>query len=304
MLLLLIAATLPSCKSPTTTTQSSEFTLILPDSTIAWGDSAMMRVVPTKPLSSSSVFIWTFGDSSSLVSQSDTIIHYYPDAGVFSVKVVLNDTSNNSHLGVESGTVDVAARHFNLALLQSMPYVDFTFQCHIDTSATPCWGEGVCGSAPVIIPLTWNGPNFTMGSGYNTSHQDTLAPGYSEWDAESGDDSLSGLLDLNSSQIITFSQGVNFTMQAQDLENGNVASGCWSFTTTMYSAENVPFIHESDTDVVFEAKEDLVKNASYENSISDKVRFCSDGTGEESFRATANFADSTVNRYVIIRFHK
>ncbi len=51
MLLLLITAALPSCKSPTATTQSSLFTLILPDSTVAWGDSAMMRVVPAKPLS-------------------------------------------------------------------------------------------------------------------------------------------------------------------------------------------------------------------------------------------------------------
>ena len=48
LILLLIAAAIPSCKSPTAIPQSSAFTLFLPDSTVAWGDSAMMRVVPAK----------------------------------------------------------------------------------------------------------------------------------------------------------------------------------------------------------------------------------------------------------------
>ncbi|HET6401799.1 MAG TPA: PKD domain-containing protein, partial [Candidatus Kapabacteria bacterium] len=276
--------------------------MILPDSAIAWGDSATMSVVSSTPLSSSSIYAWSFGDSSTLLSRNDTIIHYYLNPGDFTVKVDLTDTSNHQSLGTQSGTVHVVATHFNLALLQTMKYVDFTFQCQTDTSSTACWGEGLCGSAPGLIPLTWNGANFSMGSSYNTSHQDTLTPGYGEWDAERGEDSLGGLLDINSSQLIRFSQGVSFTKQEQDFENGFVAGGCWSTSNTTCSAENVPFIRESDTDVVFEAKEDLAKNAYYENSISDKVRFCSDGQGDQSFRATANFADSTVHRYIIIRF--
>jgi|GEM_PF-5316604 len=301
---LLLAAMIPSCKSPISTTLSSAFTLILPDSAVKWGDPATMIVASTSPLSASSIYTWSFGDSSSLLSRNDTIIHYYLNPGDFTVKADLIDTSNHHSLGTQSGRVDVAARHFNLALLQSMPYVDFIFQCRTDTSSTACWGEGVCGAAPVLIPLSWNGDNFNMGSNYNTSHHDTLTPGYGEWDAESGDDSLSGLVDTNLSKLIRFSQRVGFTKQEQDFENGLVAGGCWSTSSTTCSTENVPFIRESETEVIFEAKEDLVKNAHYENSISDKVRFCSDGQGDQTFQATANFADSTVHRYVMIRFHK
>ncbi len=63
----------------------------------------------------------------------------------------------------------------------------------------------------------------------------------------------------------------------------------------------VPFISESDSDVVFEANGELAKNASYSNNIQAYGRF----SGSQSFSVTANFADSTViNRYVRIRFHK
>ncbi len=301
MIVLLIAAAIPSCKSPTSTTQSSLFTLILPDSTVAWGDSAVMRVVPAKSLNVSSVFTWTFGDSSSLVSQSDTIIHYYPDTGMFTVKVDLNDTSTKSRLGIEAGTVNVAARHFNLALLQSMPYVEFSWQSQINTTASTCWHDaGVCGSAPGIIPLTWNGTTFTMISNYNTSHQVAYDNNDGEWDAENGNDSLTGLVDINSSQIVNFFHNINYTMQEFDTTYGMIDGGCWTAVDTKYTAEGVPFIQVSDTDIVFEAKEELAKNASYINNIQDYTPHC----GDASFSTIANFADSTVDRYVIIRFHK
>jgi hypothetical protein len=139
-----------------------------------------------------------------------------------------------------------------------------------------------------------------MGSNYSDSHQSSNAPGYGEWDAESGSDTLSGMVDINSSQLIMFSQNINYTMNELDTEGGQIAGGCWTTSSTAYSAADIPFISESDSDVVFEANGDLVKNASYSWDFRPWGRF----TGAQYFDVTAIFSDSTVKRSIIIRFHK
>ncbi len=295
-LLLLIAAALPSCKSPTTPAQSSAFTLILPDSTVAWGDSAVMMVIPAKPLSSSSLFAWTFGDSSSLVSRSDTIIHYYPDTGVFTVKVDLNDTSNKSQLGTVSGTVHVAARHFNLALLQTMGYVDVSWQCRVDTietkSGSPLYNEPCSPSS--TDPLTWSGTNFSAGSSYSQKNQ-----GPSEYQLFEGGDTVYGNVDMERSQLLSFTISEGNSITVADTDNGFVTGWGESNCNATFSAENLPFRMESDSDMVFEAENNFTKSDSDNQQLYDSERF-----GNETFSIKSNFSDSTVYRYIRIRFHK
>ena len=302
MLLLLIAAAIPSCKSPTATTQSSEFTLILPDSTVAWGDSAMMRVVPTKPLSSASVFTWTFGDSSSLVSRSDTIIHYYPDTGVFSVKVNLNDTSNKSQLGTESGTVDIVARHFNLALLQSMPYVEITWIATVQSVIDPSFPSNNCiFVTPEIKPLTWNGLNFSMNSNsVNSGRYYDSSTGVGTLDSTSETMSLIGNTDVNFSGISLSNDSGYFGIGAYYNASGylyQVNGGC-SLRSSFISG-NIPFKSASDTDLVFQATGNDISSASY--------TYFNQWTHETdvvTIQSNALWSNEPVVPFIRIRFHK
>jgi PKD domain len=296
MLLLLIAATLPSCKSPTATTESSAFTLILPDSTVAWGDSAMMRVVSSKPLSSSSVYTWSFGDSSTLLSRDDTIIHYYLDTGVFTVKVDLKDTSNKSQLGIQAGTVNVTARHFNLALLQSMPYVDVTWNANVgrDTIQTQpilCRYCGFVDPVPFsfINPL-WNGVEFDMNesSGFNYGYS---ATGMS--DTGSAQVSVAGSVDPTLTQLVGFSDDTNtYYFYADSYTDPNFFLQTYQ---SSFRVNDIPFKSESDTDVVFEGIGKTLSGAIYTSSL-----FSNGGNmGQLNVQSQFNQVFS-----VIIRFHK
>jgi PKD domain len=294
---MLIAAAIPSCKSPTTTTESSEFTLILPDSTVAWGDSAMMRVVSSKPLSSSSVYTWLFGDSSTLLSRNDTIIHYYLDTGVFTVKVDLKDTSNKSQLGIQAGTVNVAARHFNLALLQSMPYVDVIWNANVGSDTIPtlpilCRYCGFLDPAPFsfINSLTWNGVGFDMqeSSGFNYGNS---ATGMS--DTGSAQFSVAGSVDPTLTQLVGFSDDSNtYSFYADSYTDPNFSLGTYQ---SSFSVNDIPFKSESDTDVVFEAIGKASSNAIYNSSLFDN----GGNMGELNVQSQFNQVFS-----VIIRFHK
>ena len=205
---LLLAALIPSCKSPISTTQSSAFTLILPDSAIAWGDSATMSVVSSTPLSSSSIYAWSFGDSSTLLSRNDTIIHYYLNPGDFTVKVDLTDTSNHQSLGTQSGTVHVVARHFDLALLHTMNHLDLTWLTPI-RSDTITDGYGYLECEPYVYPVTfgpfaWNGMGFTM--------HDSSASGSTSgliYDTSSETTLISANVDPDKTQLAGFAQDIN-----------------------------------------------------------------------------------------------
>ncbi len=300
LFLLLIAAALPSCKSPTATTQPSAFTLILPDSTVAWGDSAMMRVVSSKPLSSSSVYIWTFGDSSSLVSRNDTIIHYYPDTGVFTVKVDLNDTSNQDRLGIQSGMVHVAARHFNLGLLQSMKYVDVSWNAFVDTIITGSPLAGACGAPGsnenIIVPLSWTGTGFSMSA--DTSYTDSI-PG--ELEAGFGSESIGegGSFDLAFTQITNFSQNLNDVSFSGQERVGNFF--CYSTYGSSLSIGRIPFKSASDSDMIFEAFGMVSKNGAYQSTIYGR------GNGGEhtiQYNGTWTEANPSFIPYIRIHFHK
>jgi hypothetical protein len=302
LLLLLISAALPSCKSPTATTQPPAFTLILPDSTVAWGDSAIMRVIPAKPLNSSSVFTWSFGDSSSLVSRNDTIIHYYPDTGVFTVKVALNDTSNRSQLGTQSGTVTVAARHFNLALLQSMKYVEITWMATVRSVIDPSFSSNNCiFVTPGIKALTWNGLNFSMNSNWeNASRYFDSATGVGTLDSTSEAISLKGNTDINFSEISLSSDSDYFVIGAYYNAWGQLyqVNGACSLSSSFISG-NIPFKSGSDTDLVFEATRNNINGANYTYFNQSTQE-----TNVATIQSTALWSNEPAVPFIRIRFHK
>lgn len=290
-ILLLIAAALPSCKSPTGTTQPSAFTLILPDSTVAWGDSAMMRVIPSMPLSSSSAFTWSFGDSTTLLLRSDTLIHYYPTPGTFTVKVDLNDTLSHTKLGTQSGTVNVAARHFNLALLQSMPYVDVSWQARGYDSII---GIGCNIGGPMfsgVNPLLWNDTAFTMAAQYQFGQaSDTSQP----IDTGAGNISIAGGIDNGLSQLVNFSEDSFYFWESVPVAHMPWCEGTYN---SSFRISSVPFISESDSDMVFEARGKFLENVSDNSKLSYFY-------GYPSVSSYADFTDAIANPYVRIRFHK
>ncbi len=300
---LLFAAMLPSCKSPTTPTQpaANPLSITVPDSARVF-DTVTFRAHYADSTKPSWKYEWLFGDSTKASTTDTSITHVYDSAGTYSVQVTLADTTSGQTIAKQTGLLSIVARHFNLALLQTMPYVDFTWQARADTSYSAQWfTANPCGSPPTIKPLTWSGTNFSMGSSYSGSHQSSPQPGYGEWDTESGSDTLNGMVDISSSQLITFSQNDNYAKQELDSEDYMIAGGCYTpIDATSYSAIAVPFLSESDSDVVFEANGDLAKNAFFKYNIQAYGRF----TSAQNFSITANFADATVNRYVIIRFHK
>ncbi|MFI5201727.1 MAG: PKD domain-containing protein [Candidatus Kapaibacterium sp.] len=284
---LLLAGVIPSCKSPISTTPPPAFTLILPDSAVKWGDSATMIVSSTAPLSATSIYTWSFGDSSSLLSRSDTIIHYYLNPGDFSVKVDLSDTSNHHSLGTQSETVHVVARHFDLALLQSMKYVTITWQSKTSILIRGYFNPGPCPPFFYNNPLQWNDTMFSMD--YNFFVSD------SPYGKHSGESSIYGNADMNFTQLEAFSID---TSSYSFLVTWNGTPECNQTYDAVFRTTALPFKTESDTDVVFEAAGDLTKNASFHSTFSTNL-FTSD-----TQTISSDFTNSTVDRHIIIRFHK
>lgn len=262
-----------------------------------WGDSCVMIVQSSLPLKSSWSYTWAFGDSTTLTSSQDTIQHYFLTPGTFTVRVALNDTVHHILLASKSATISVTARHFNLALLQSMKYVDVIWQCRADTELTEnglVLGVPPCSQSPMTAgSLAWSGTNFSYTFNKSTKMQEP-----SEYDSTWSGQTVSGSVDVSSSQLLSFSSsGGEFAIRA-DTDNGLVLGGNLFDCSSALSAGNLPFKAESDTDLVFEATEGLTKNASYSANSYYSERF-----GNGAFTIKSNFSDSTIHRYVILRFH-
>ncbi len=257
-----------------------------------WGDSCPMRIQSSLPLKPSWAYSWTFGDSTTLTSGQDSILHYFVTPGTFTVRVSLSDTQHHIPLGSQTATVKVTARHFNLALLQSMKYVDFRYQARISLSSTG-GGGGPCGTIPTTDTLTWSGVKFTM----NSTISYEISEPQVEKDSEYGVYSINGTMNNDSSELDIFSGNIFYTSQDFNyMEN----SGCYTTYDNFFDAEAVPLLRQSDTDVVFKARGNLIKNARYGNIFSGAVPH----TGQFSVDDTAVFSDQSADPYVTIRFHK
>ena len=212
------------------------------------------------------------------------------------MKVDLNDTSTHDHLGTESGTVHVAARHFNLALLQTMKYVDVTISAHIDTSYSGNIGP-LCHPIPDMNLLggyvNWNDSVCLNNSSYSSSNYDTAT---GEDNTESGYDSLVGVFDPESTELLKFSEGQEFIFQGR---NTKTLNGCYTAEGIVFKIENIPFQSQTGTDLVFEGKNQIIRNAYYSKSLEISERFYGDNT----LSINANFKTNS-SQYIRIRFHK
>jgi hypothetical protein len=385
LLLLLIAAALPSCKSPTATTPAGPtLTLILPDST-GFDELVSMSVTSSQPFPANAIFVWNFGDSvvdttavpsathtyvvsnaykvvvqlmdsmhrQSIASASSSITvgtgptitmnapdtvsfgaafdvqaaastwrtpgwafqwswgdssstfardsaeHAYLNPGTYSVRVSLMDTIAHRSLASASALVHVVARHFNLALLQSMTVVDYTFRAFGDTiiqgnTSNSCGGPGYVSNR--IGPLVWSNNGYTISA--HTSYRDST-PGFQEPAFGSENIFESGTFDPAFTQLTSFLQGeydTNFSGQDQP---GNFF--CYSTYQSSLSINRVPFISSSDSDVVFEAYGMISQNGTYQSTIYGR------SIGGEltiQYKGSWVSANPTFTPYIRIRFHK
>ena len=261
-----------------------------------WGDSCTMSVSSSQPLKPSWVYTWTFGDSTSLTSQQDTVQHYFLNPGNITVRVALNDTLHHIPLGSKTATVQVTARHFNLGLLQSMKYVDVIWHAFVDTTKTGF--GGICsGPIPTIatMPVSWIGANFGTSRG----------GGYGKWDSThyylldslSYESSDTGNLDLGLTCLINFSED---SSHYGFYESSNPGSNFCRITEGYsFYTHATPFKSSSDSDVVFEAAGSLCNNSGFNASVNSNSL-----EGPFSYQANSNFSINAANRYIIIRFHK
>jgi len=298
---LLLAGMIPSCKSPISTTQSSAFTLILPDSAVAWGDSALMRVVPSMPLDSSSIYTWSFGDSSTLLSRKDTIIHYYLNPGDFTVKVDLNDTSNHQSLGTQSGTVHVVARHFDLALLQSMIKMDIIVHSPFSESnaLNLCQPPNIfLMDTPFVVELPFADSTLRLSNEFISWNQTGFSQSTKEDDT--GFQSEKIIQDSVYTNTDSLLSKISYTESQYGFlwyqAAGPGSPFCRQEEWDQISLTDIPFVSESDTDVVFE----LDGEASHSCQVTAKGTSSSIGDST-TFSVQANWNNFS---YVIIRFHK
>jgi hypothetical protein len=261
--------------------------LTVPNS-VFWGDSAILIVHSSLPLKPTWAYSWSLGDSTTLTSAQDTILHYFVNPGTLTVRVSLNDTAHHVLLGSQTGTVQVAARHFNLALLQSMKYVDVTWSANLIEQGGECPTGGSAYSKG--NPLHWNGSEFSIDSSY--SYYDTSNLDYS---LGHGSYSLQGKIDNANTLVDSLSNLINGygdygELNVRDL--GNCTASSALFCTC------VPFREETDSEIVFEVFGDMTKNFSYTSSASGNYF----GSGPSSGHASADWTKG--NRSVIVRFHK
>ncbi len=266
---------------------SPTLTLTAPD-TNYWGDSCVMSVSSSQPLKAGWKFSWSLGDSTT-VTGTDSVLHYYPTPGNYKVTLSLNDTVHHIPLTSKSATISVVARHFNLVLLQSMPYVEYTVIGQwVGTSS----GNYNCGGTSEISikPLVWSGTAFSMSSNYTFNNS---VPSAGQYDSGSGGISINGTTDPNLSQLVGFSEGSGYSSVLYG-ENGGYY--CFYTSSSSFNITNVPFKQESDSDVVFEANGNLIKNASDGGSWTSDAR----EVGPASQQSHVVFNDSS---FVTIRFH-
>ncbi len=293
LIVFLPLAGITSCTPPTTPinipTPNPTITLVLPD-TAFWGDSVLMVAHTSIPLKPTWCYSWTFGDSSTLLTTQDSIIHYYQSTGNFGVKVVLNDTLSKTTLVSRTATIQVIPRHFDLALLQSMPFVTLTWQATWPQKPITCM-ESRCGSSGTAQPgsLSWKGNDFSDTASFSYNN-----PYTGRFDSGSSTYSQGGTFDSNFTQLTSYSENSGISTSSGTTNGG---SFCYDQHSSIFNISGVRFKRESPMEVVFESRGPLIQHASNHEWFSSRARFvgsCSDG-------GSPVWTDSS---YVTIRFHK
>jgi PKD repeat protein len=270
-------------------------TLTVPDTTY-WGDSCVMSVSSSQPLKAGWKFSWSLGDSTA-VTGTDSVLHYYLTPGNYKVTVSLNDTVHHILLASKSAIIPVVARHFNLALLQSMKYVSVTWSTFLksDTVAPIGFGNS-CDVMPyrsdITKPLLWSGAGFVMHA--NSSWNDSSIFPHELYPPQGSESILdSGTLDPGLTQLTSFSQDSNVWFYS-----GSTGTFyCNATYNASLSINSIPFASESDSDVVFAALGTISKNGNYSSSTQTSAN-----GGSWSIKSQGSL--SRPNSYIILRFHK
>ena len=211
-------------------------TLIAPD-TDCWGDSSIMKVTSSQHMPSWK-YTWSFGDSTSFSSQQNSALHWYLNPGIYTVRVELEDTVRHFWLGSKTAIVHVVARHFNLALLQSMTYVDISLN---GLSQVNKCGE----NDPLLI---WGDKTFS-----SSTFVDSDTEGFYWGNRVFVDISYDGTVDSLLTQITYISHITNESIHIWNTHFGQDDS-CSS--STYYTTNNVPFVSSSNSEIIFEAHKD------------------------------------------------
>ena len=264
-------------------------TLTAPD-TVYWCDSCILSVSSSQPLQPTWRYTWSFGDTTTTYStQQDSVLHWYLNPGDYTVRVELDDTARHIPLASRTTTVHVVARHFDLALLQSMKYVEVNWQAFFSTQIQGTGGI-VCGPQfPPALPLTWSGTGFTMLDTVNLhdSQENGFAVASIQW---------SGSFDSEFTHIFiaTDSNGEFYSGQTQP--GSFFCDLTWE--SSFFSA--AIFQSESDSEVVFKARGPFIPGSRYEATISCK------SYSQESIRTQARWTEPNPPfvSYTIIRFYK
>ncbi len=256
-----------------------------------------MSVSSSQSLKPGWKFSWSLGDSTT-VTGTDSVLHYYLTPGNYKVTVSLNDTVHHILLASKSVIVPVVPRHFNLALLQSMPYVDVTWNATVgrDTISGvngPC---DLCGdyldNAPFgfINPLTWSGMGFDAQESVGFNDGNSAAGSI---DSESAQYSVAGSVDSLLTQLVSFSEDTNTYYFNSAAINTDPNFSLETYQSS-FSANRIPFKSESDSDMVFGGIGKTFNNAVYSSILDDAGNF-----GVLNVQSQFNQVFS-----VIIRFHK
>jgi hypothetical protein len=298
MLLLLIAAAIPSCKSPNAPTPPGPtLTLILPDSALVF-DTVTFRVHYSDSIKPSWDYVWQFGDSTKASSKDTSILHVYDSAGTYTISVSLVD-SNGITIAKQSVTIQILARHFNLALLQSMPYVNVSWSAFVESYTTINAGsyQGYSYQRNITTPLLWNGTGFSLqdSSSYNNIY-DTTQANFEQFDGAEEISTL-GSFDSGLSELVSFVQDSNISETF--IERSYSESGQTTYQNSL-NFNSIPFKSESDTDLVFE---EFGGNGYYNSSYHEIDNF-DDVTIQSQAYWSGPFVPSTPIPYIIIRFHK
>ena len=106
-IILLIAAAIPSCKSPISPTSAGPtLTLILPDSARAL-DSLTLRAHYSDSIKPTWGYAWQFGDSTKASAHDTAISHIYDSAGTYTVQVALTDTALHQTITKQTGQIKI-----------------------------------------------------------------------------------------------------------------------------------------------------------------------------------------------------
>jgi len=290
----LFAVIFNSCKSPnapSTPSPTSVLSLTLPDSARVF-DTVTFRAHYSDSIHTGWKFEWQFGDSSKASTKDTTISHVYDSAGTYTVLVSLVD-SNGMVIAKDSATIQVVARHFNLALLQSMKYVDYYNYGTTFGTTEPNGSTGGSWSVGSGKLLTWKGMNFSYDTSYHYYGQFTAGRYTYRVDSGNWGSSISGSIDSLRTHIILFEE-MSSTISRSFLSNGEDLSQ--SSGDSNFSVSDVPFIYESDSDVVFKSTGRLI-NASDGTSSSSQLN------GNFSAQSSTEVW-SDPNSRIVVRFHK